>query len=50
MSEENQWEDVSGDGGVLKRMIQAASSDGADSSLPEDGEEVNINYTGCYYS
>lgn len=49
MSEETPWEDVSGDGGVLKLIKVAASlveGEGSDSSYPEEGEEVNINYTG----
>lgn len=48
MTEEKAWEDVTGDGGVLKRVVQRASSTTSDAtnSYPEVGEEVNINYTG----
>lgn len=52
MTEETQWEDVSGDGGVLKSMIKAASSssDSVVVSFPVVGEEVQINYTGHWHS
>jgi hypothetical protein len=48
MTDEKHWEDVTGDGGVLKSMIRAAVSLASDgiSLFPEEGEEVHINYTG----
>lgn len=49
MTEEKNWQDVSGDGGVLKVIIKAApsaESEDSDSQFPQEGEEVYVNYTG----
>ena len=41
------WEDVNGDGGVLKVLLRAGTpgQEGTD-AFPVDGEELHINYTG----
>jgi peptidylprolyl isomerase len=43
MAESDEWVDVSGDGGVLKKIIASAP---ADATSPADGSEVRAHYTG----
>lgn len=43
---EKPWDDVSGDGGVLKATLHSVSQKGCGISHPKDGDKVGINYTG----
>lgn len=45
-------EDISGDGGVLKRVLRSGDGDGLLNALPEDGKawQVDVEYIGCLLS
>ena len=46
MASDRVWDDVSGDGGVLKATLHSVSQKGCGISHPKDGDKVGINYTG----